>query len=88
MNALIAIYFVLHGVLFGTVGWLLALPQIFVWRIVLGVIQFGTLWNLAGLLWLGYDRIWPGEPVIAAGFCLVMLGLWFLRAPLVTHRRE
>jgi hypothetical protein len=68
------------------VGWLLTLPQTFAWRVVLGLIQFGALWNLAGLFWIGYDTVWPGEPVITGGFCLAILGLLFLRNPLVTRR--
>ncbi|WP_233873482.1 hypothetical protein [Paraburkholderia adhaesiva] len=68
------------------VGWLMILLQVLAWRVALALIQFRGLWNLAGLIWLGYENVWPGEPVITAGFCLVVLGLMFFKQPLVTHR--
>ncbi|KVS61641.1 hypothetical protein WK39_13695 [Burkholderia cepacia] len=64
----------------------MTLPQVLVWRIVLALIQFGGLWNLAGLIWLGYDNVWPGELVITGGFCLTVFGLMFFKRPLVTNR--
>lgn len=88
MTMLIVIYVLLHFVLCAAVGWLLMLPQTLAWRVVLGLIQFGGLWNLAGLIWLGYGNVWPGEPVITGGFCLAVLGLLFFKHPLVTHRRH
>jgi len=87
MSALILVYVLLHLVLCAAVGWLLMLPQSFAWRVVLGMTQFGGLWNLAGLIWLGYDEVWPGEPVITGGFCLAVLGMMFFKQPLVTRKR-
>jgi hypothetical protein len=86
MNALVVIYVLLHVILCVAVGWLLVLRQTFAWRLALGLIQSGVLWNLAGLIWLGYDTVWPGELVTTGGFCLAILGLLFLRNPLVTRR--
>ncbi|MBN3777454.1 hypothetical protein G3O06_07800 [Burkholderia sp. Ac-20345] len=86
MNALALIYVVQHFALCAAVGYLLTLPQALVWRVILALIQFGALWNLAGLIWLGYDTVWPGEPVITGGFCLAVFGLMFLKHPLVTNR--
>ncbi|KVO05545.1 hypothetical protein WJ69_22865 [Burkholderia ubonensis] len=84
--AIVYVYVVLHLTLCGAVGYLLTLPQVLAWRIVLALIQFGALWNLAGLIWLGYDNVWPGEPVITGGFCLAVFGLMFFKRPLVTNR--
>ncbi|VWC26584.1 hypothetical protein BPS26883_06164 [Burkholderia pseudomultivorans] len=87
MNALEFVYFVLHVVLCVAVGWLLCLRgQPRVWRVVLGMIQFGALWNLTGLIWLGYSTVWPGEPIITGGFCLVAVGMIFFKQKLVTRR--
>lgn len=89
MNTLVILYVLVHIVLAITVGWLLTLQgQPRAWRIVLGLIQFGALWNLAGLIWLGYSNVWPGEPVITGGFCLAFLGLVFYRQPLVTRKAD
>jgi hypothetical protein len=86
MNALAVVYLLLNFVLCTAAGWLLVLGQPILWRLVLIVIQFGTLWNLAGLIWLGYDQIWPAEPLITAGFCLMLIGSLFFKQPLVTRR--
>ncbi len=89
MSALGLFYVVLHIVLAIAVGRLLTLHgQPRAWRIVLGLIQFGALWNLAGLIWLGYTNVWPGEPIITSGFCLAFLGLMFYKQPLVTRRDD
>ena len=88
MNLLIQTYVVLHFLLGATVGWLLTLSgQPRVWRCVLGLIWLGSLWNMAGLIWLGYISVWPGEPFITSGFCLAFLGLVFFKQPLATRRR-
>lgn len=50
------------------------------------MIQFGALWNLTGLIWLGYSTVWPGEPIITGGFCLVAVGMIFFKQKLVTRR--
>lgn len=86
MSPLVAFYVALHVLLFGLVGWLFLLPQSLGWRIVLGIIWLGALWNMAGLIWLGYDSVWPGEPFITTGVCLAFLGLVFFKNPLVTRR--
>jgi hypothetical protein len=86
MSPLVVIYVALHVVLFVTIGWLLILPQSFVYRCALGVVWTGALWNMAGLIWLGYNTVWPGEPFITAGICLVFLILVFSQKPLVTRR--
>jgi len=46
----------------------------------------GALCNIAGLIWLGYNLVYPGEPVITVGFCLFVLGLVFSKQPLITRR--
>lgn len=86
MNPLVIIYVALHIVLFVTVCWLIALPQSLGWRCSLGIIWLGALWNMAGLIWLDYDSVWPGEPFITSGVCLAFLGLVFFKQPLVTRR--
>ncbi|AJK46310.1 hypothetical protein [Burkholderia plantarii] len=88
MSPLIVVYVLMHLALCSTVGWLLMLPQSPAWRAVLGVIQFGALWNLAGLIWLGYNDVWPGEPVITGGFCLAILGAMFFKRPLATRKAQ
>lgn len=67
-------------------GYLLILQNSRVWRAFLAIIECGALCNLAGLIWLGYNTVWPGEPLVDAGFWLVLMGLCFYRVPLVTRR--
>lgn len=86
MNPMVVTYLILHFVLFATVGWFFTLPQSFAWRCALGIVWLGALWNMAGLIWLGYTSVWPGEPFITIGFCLAFLGLLFFKKPLVTRR--
>jgi hypothetical protein len=89
MNILIYIYAALHVVMSVAIGRLLTITgQPPVWRFVLGLIQVGALWNLAGLIWFGYSIVWPGEPIITCGFCLIVLGLIFFPASLMTRQAE
>ncbi|RQH06640.1 hypothetical protein [Paraburkholderia dinghuensis] len=83
---LVPLHTMLNIVLGVTVGYLLSLHgQPWVWRAILGVIQFGVLWDLAGLLWLGYRAVWPGESILTAGFSLAFLALIASGKSLVTR---
>lgn len=83
---MIPLYIVLHVLLCAVAYYLLIQAgQTLFWRFVMGVLVIGGLWNMAGLIWLGYSNIWPGEPIITGGFVLWMLGVIFSKRPLVTH---
>lgn len=79
------IYAAINILIFLAICYLLVQPrQPKVWRIALGIIAGGVLWNLAGLIWARYSSVWPGEPVMGFGILLVFGVLLVLRVPLVT----
>lgn len=85
--AMIIINAVLNFAVALLAAWLMSLHgQPRFWRCVLGGIEAGALINISGLVWLGYRNVWPGEPIITAGYFVLTVGLMLARRPLVVRR--
>lgn len=86
MIAVIVFYGIVNCLLGGVVWWMVILPgQAWGWRLILGLLLVGALVNLAGIIWLDYSSIWPGELALTSGACLAFLGMAFFKHPIVTR---